>query len=318
MVVVYNMRREAARSLHALSRVYQQEVEDLDYEVIVVENGSASEQLLGDAFVRGFGPEFRYLDLGADASPSPANALNHGIRAARGKAIALMIDGAHIVTPGVLHYGMAGLATYAPALVATRPWYVGPGQQGDVMQSGYDEGYEDKLFSQIEWPRDGYRLFDIGHFVHDGDWFDGTWESNCLFAPRKLLEQVGGFDEGFAMAGGGYANLDLFERLGASPDVKVVSILGEGSFHQLHGGTTTNLSDPTERRARVFSYGEHYAELRGRTFSGPEKPIHYVGGFHIASAKRTRGRRMTASAFAVDNVKEGIDGPITTPIPMPE
>jgi len=34
-----------------------------------------------------------------------------------------------------------------------------------------------------------------------------------------LLEQVGGFDDSFSMPGGGYANLDLWERLGASPDV---------------------------------------------------------------------------------------------------
>ena len=66
------MRREAERTLHSLSRAYQQEIDDLDYEVIVVENGSSDDQRLGEDFVRGFGPEFRYLDLGADAKPSPA------------------------------------------------------------------------------------------------------------------------------------------------------------------------------------------------------------------------------------------------------
>ena len=66
------MRREAERTLHSLSRAYQQGIDDLDYEVIVVENGSADDQRLGEDFVRGFGPEFRYLDLGDDATPSPA------------------------------------------------------------------------------------------------------------------------------------------------------------------------------------------------------------------------------------------------------
>src|SRR4029079_18080401 len=69
VIVFYNMRREAARSLHALSRVYQQGVTGLDYEVIVVENGSDPEQRLGEEFVRGFGPEFRYVDIGDDATP---------------------------------------------------------------------------------------------------------------------------------------------------------------------------------------------------------------------------------------------------------
>ena len=61
----------------------------------------------------------------------------------------------------------------------------------------------------------------------------------------------------------------------------MVTILGEGSFHQLHGGTTTNQADPFERRARIRSYVDHYAQVRGRPFMGPEKPIHYVGGFHL-------------------------------------
>ena len=67
VVVFYNMRREAARTLHSLSRAYQEGIDDLDYEVIVVENGSDADQRLGEEFVESFGPEFRYLDLGADA-----------------------------------------------------------------------------------------------------------------------------------------------------------------------------------------------------------------------------------------------------------
>ena len=40
VVVVYDMAREAERTLHSLSRTYQRGIDDLDYEVIVVENGS--------------------------------------------------------------------------------------------------------------------------------------------------------------------------------------------------------------------------------------------------------------------------------------
>ncbi len=316
VIVVYNMRREATRTLHSLSRAYQRQVDDLDYEVIVVENGSAPDQRLGEDLVRSFGPEFRYLDLGDDADPSPTKALNAGIAQSVGTSLALMIDGAHVVTPGVVHYGMAGLATYGPAVVSTRQWYLGPGQQGDAMRDGYDEPYEDELFEKIAWPADGYRLFEIGHFIGDGDWFDGTWESNCLFVSRKLLEQVGGFDEGFAMAGGGYTNLELYERLASSPDAQVVTIIGEGSFHQLHGGTTTNLASPAERRERVFAYGDHYAELRGRRFASHEKPVQFVGAFHTESARRTRSRRMTATAFAVDPAREAPDAQELSPRPV--
>jgi cephalosporin hydroxylase/glycosyltransferase involved in cell wall biosynthesis len=317
IVVFYNMRREARRTLHSLSRAYQQGLEDLDYEVIVVENGSDDDERLGDELVRSFGPEFRYLDLGAEATPTPAVALNRGLSMASGESIAFMIDGAHVLTPGVLRYGMAGLTTYAPAIVATQQWYVGPGQQGNQQETGYDEAYEDSLFDQVDWPGDGYLLFDIGHFIGERDWLDGIWESNCMFVSRKLLEQVGGYDESFAMAGGGYTNLDFYERLGSTPGVNVVTILGEGSFHQMHGGTTTNQLDSDGRRARITSYADHYAELRGRPFKGPGKTIHYVGTM-CQGALRSRARRMTANAFREARTTTGPDGHPTGPTPIPD
>ena len=318
VVVAYDMRREADRTLHSLSRDYQRGIDDLDYEVIVVENGSPDEGRLGEDLVRSFGSEFRYLDLGADATPSPTDALNRGIKAARGRAIALMIDGAHVLSPGVLRLGMAGLRTYEPAVVAAQQWYVGPGQQPDMVDAGYDQAKEDELFDRISWPSDGYRLFEISHFIGERDWFDGFWESNCLFVPRELLEQVGGLDDSFATPGGGYANLELFERLGASPDVTVVSILGEGSFHQVHGGTTTNDGARDDRRSKILAYGDHYRELRGRTHRGPAKTVHYVGALGSPAARRTRSRRLAAPLFATRRVTNGPDGLPETAAPIPD
>ncbi len=317
VVVFYNMAREARRTLHSLSRGYQRDLEGLDYEVIVVENGSRDDEKLGENLVRSFGPEFRYLDLGAAATPSPADALNRGVAAAGGEVIAFMIDGAHVLTPGVLRYGMAGIATYGPsAVVATQQWYVGPGQQGDAMMSGYDQAFEDRLFTEIAWPVDGYRLFDIGHFIGDRDWFDGVWESNCMFVPRKLLEQVGGFDESFSMPGGGYANLEFYERTGSTPDVNVVTIIGEGSFHQIHGGTTTNQTDADERRRRIGGYAQHYRELRGRNFRGPGKLIHYVGSMP-PRAIRSKARRRTAPNLFKKGLPD-FDGMPERASPIPE
>ncbi len=317
VVVFYNMKREAARTLRSLSRSYQTGIDDLDYEVVVVENGSSPDQKLDAAYVEGFGPEFRYVDMGDDAPSSPVDALNRGIAESTGEHLALMIDGAHVLTPGVLRHAMHGLSIYGPAVVATQQWYVGPGQQGELMNGGYDRTMEDRLFERIEWPVDGYRLFDIGHFIGERDWFDGMWESNCLFAPRELIEQVGGFDESFDMPGGGFANLDLFEKLGASPDVTVVTILGEGSFHQLHSGTTTNLTEVQHRHDLLESYREHYQALRGRAFDGPGKDLHFVGSI-TDSSRRTRARRQTARVFWEHPAVGGPDGIPADPVPMPQ
>jgi cephalosporin hydroxylase/predicted O-methyltransferase YrrM len=318
VVVIFNMKREAVRTLRSLSRSYQRGIEEVDYEVIVVENGSDDGARLGEEFVGSFGREFKYIDLGDIARPSPTDALNRAMKIARGRALALMIDGAHVLTPGVLKFGVAGLRCYEPAIVATQQWYVGPGQQPLVVEEGYGREREDELFEGIDWPSDGYRLFEIGHFIGDRDWFDGLLESNCLFVPRKLLEQIGGFDDSFSMPGGGYANLDLWERLGSSPDVTAVTILGEGSFHQVHGGTTTNDGEHDDRRTKIFGYGQHYQALRGRLLRGPAKPIHYVGNLATDPARRTRSRRVVAPAFSSRRANIGPDGVPSEPERMPD
>jgi cephalosporin hydroxylase len=318
VVVFYNMRREAERTLQSLTRTYQRDIDDLDYEVIVVDNGSDAEQRVDEEFVTSFGPEFRLIDLGPNAPSSPTVALNRAIRASRGRSLALMIDGAHVLTPRVLRYGMLGLKSYEPAIVATQQWYVGPGQQPEAVIAGYSTADEDELFRNIEWPRDGYRLFEIGHFIGERDWLDGILESNCLFVPRSLLEQVGGFDDAFSMPGGGYANLELYERLGSAPGVTLTTILGEGSFHQVHGGTTTNDAVRDDRRSKTFSYGEHYRERHGRSLRGPVKTIHYVGAMTAHGSWRTRARRMSAEAFSAPRSADGRDGVPQRPTLIPE
>lgn len=147
----------------------------------MVENGSDPDQGLGARFVEEFGSQFRYVDMGRDGSASPVAAMNRGLADATGRSLALMIDGAHVLTPRVLHYGLAGLEAYEPAVVAA----------------------------------------------------------------------------------------------------------------------------------------EHYADLRGRPFRGPEKPIQFVGSFHTGLRQRSRARRMTARAFNIDRRLEGDDGPaLPSPVPV--
>ena len=41
------------------------------------------------------------------------------------------------------------------------------------------------------------------------------------------------------MPGGGLVNLDFYTRASLRSDVELVQILGEGTFHQFHGGAMT-------------------------------------------------------------------------------
>src|SRR5439155_2068462 len=128
------------------------------------------------------------------------------------------------------------------------------------------------------------------------------------------LEQVGAMDEDFSVPGGGFVNLDFFERMVGSPGVTLVTVLAEGSFHQVHGGTTTNVTDPDEL---VSSYEDQYEELRGRRFLIPAQRAHYVGSVPPA-ARRVRPRRMTGFQHFRNAHVNATDRRPPRPAPVPQ
>ena len=274
IVVVHNMAREARRTLHSLSRGYQQGIDGLDYEVIVVDNGST--EPLGEAFVGQFGDQFSYLCL-ENAPKSPARAINAGVGHARGEVLSIMIDGAHVLTPGVLRYAMRAFALYPNPVVAPRYWFTGPGQQGETVQQGYDAEAENRLFARIDWPADGYRMFEIGVFITpQAEWLSYFFESNCLFMRRAVFDAIGQANEEFDLPGGGFLNIDLMRQAVEQEGVTWVTLLGEATFHQVHGGVTTNVA-PEERGSKVAMYREQYRRIRGRDYQIPARPIEYLG-----------------------------------------
>src|SRR5687767_10230179 len=116
------MAREAPRTLHSLSADYQRHIDPDDYEVIVVDNGSSPP--FDPRTIDGLRGNFRFIRID-HASPSPARAANRGISEARGEVIGVMIDGARIATPGLLHFARHGARLYPRAVVASLGWHLG-------------------------------------------------------------------------------------------------------------------------------------------------------------------------------------------------
>ena len=132
IVNFYNMQREAGRTLTSLTRGYQRGIGDLAYEVLCIDNGS--EPPLDADWVASFGPEFR-LVRPARLLPSPCIAINEAAAQANGRVLAIMIDGAHILTPGILREAWDALSEAPDAVVVVRQWFVGgdqrwPGRSG--------------------------------------------------------------------------------------------------------------------------------------------------------------------------------------------
>jgi hypothetical protein len=166
--------------------------------------------------------------------------------------------------------------------VVTLGWHLGfDANQRLAMEAGYDKPREDALLASIDWPSDGYRLFEIAAL--DGSsaqgWLSIVNESNGLFLPRELWRELGGVEERFDAPGGGLLNLDTFGRAVEMPDTQLVFLLGEGTFHQVHGGIATN-ADLRTFRDRITQWCEQYEAIRRRPWgpSVPRKPQVLLGG----------------------------------------
>jgi len=285
ILISYDMGREIPRTLQSLSRSYQHGASGLEYEVILVDNGSPV--ALDEASWCALDVPVRQIQL-QDASPSPANAINIALREAAGELVCLMIDGAHLLTPGVFELALSCFAAFDNPVVATRYFYLGPDEQNISITRGYDKQVEDRLLQRISWPDDGYRLYEIGTPLRAGarniTWFNRMFESNCLFLKRSLFEEIGGADERFDYPGGGFLNLDIYKHATDAPGVTPVQLIGEGSFHQLHGGTTTNASE-AQRYARISSYKQQYQAIRGHDELMTQKTVFYMGHMPTTASK---------------------------------
>lgn len=270
VVVAFEMARELPRTVLSLSPPYQRGLEAEDVEIVVVDNGSA-EPVPPQRLSSGDAP-VRCLSCSA-RSVSPARAANEGIAAATADLVGLFIDGARIATPGMLRAALDVHAIDPGAVVATLGFHLGDRVQAEAVAAGYDAAAEDALLDRIGWPADGTRLFEISCLAVSSrrGWFGFMPETNGLFLHRDAWAAIGGLDEAFRSPGGGLVNHDLMTRAVTHAGGNVVTLLGEGTFHQVHGGVSTNATT-----SPWPAFAAEYAAIRARPFA----PLRYVSRYY--------------------------------------
>jgi len=272
VVVAHHMNRVLPRTLRSLSSSYQRGIDSRDYEVRVMDNGMADR--VDDAMVRSFGPRF-FCDRVEPARPSPAIAANAGIALSRGDVVGMMLDGARLASPGLLASAMLAMRLSERAVVATLGWHLGRKPQFFSVKRGFDAKAEQRLLESVRWPEDGYRLFEIACLggSYRAGWFGPIFESSALFLRRSLWNELSGFDVRFDEPGGGLLNLDLYRRACEAPGILLVVLLGEGTFHQLHGGVASER--PWRDLLKKWSeWNAQYERLTGRPFEPPKiRPV---------------------------------------------
>jgi glycosyltransferase involved in cell wall biosynthesis len=270
VVVAFDMGRELPRTIRSLGPDYQRGLALDDYEILVVDNGSP-EPVDFEALAE-LAPNLRGIRLDP-APPSPARAANAGIAAAQGDQVGLIVDGARLASPGLLASARMGGRAHPQAVVATLGWHLGEAPHMQAARTGYDAAAEDALLAGIDWPADGDRLFEISSLGGSSawGWFAPLAESSALFLTADAWDRLGGLDEAFALPGGGLVNHDLYGRACGLEGTQLVVLLGDGTFHQIHGGAATS---------GRFSFEElqaDYLAIRGQRYQAPTTVPVYLG-----------------------------------------
>lgn len=279
VLMVYKMRRQAKNTIRSLLPGYQRGVSASDYEVIIVENESA--EMLEPDFISSLPANFRYIRR-SEARQTPVYAVNEAAALARGRYIGIMIDGARLITPGVVDGILRAHKVIDNAVVSVPGYHIGSELQQLAAESGYDEEQDARLLASIDWQTDGYRLFRISCFSGAcvNGFFLPSSESNCLTMPIGIWKNLGGLDERYNLRGGGMVNLDLYKRACEHPLTQHVVLPGEGTFHQFHGGVTTGGEPTATRDAFIEQIKAQYRELRGEEFRPPRTLPIYFGQFN--------------------------------------
>jgi hypothetical protein len=267
VVIFHRMSRQAENTLRSLTVPYQRNVQEDDYEIIVVEN--ASDDPLGEARALALGGNVRYF-YRDEPGVSPVPAVNFGFDQCRAPLFGLIIDGARLVTPRLVEHALLGARLSEHPLIVVPGYHLGKEEHHKHVASGYGEEREKALLLEIGWPEDGYRLFEIACFsgANSRGFLTQFLESNCLFCKRESFEKIGKADPRFTLPGGGSVNIYVYHALARLPECRLIVLAGEGSFHQFHGGVTT--MEVEDREAMLQTHRDNLAEV----FGGPFKGMH--------------------------------------------
>lgn len=283
VVISYNMAREIPRTMRSLSAHMQQGIAAEDYEVILVDNGSTAP--FDEAECRTWIPDLRVVHM-PDPTSSPVPAINAGIELARGDLIGVMIDGARLASPGLLAAALTASRLHDRPVIGTIGFHLGPDLQIRSMKTGYNQQVEDALLAKSGWEENGYNLFEISVYAGSSKqgWFALPSEANALFLTRQHWQDLGGYDPAFVSPGGGLANLDIWVRACADPTARLIMLLGEATFHQVHGGVSTNSN------AKRALFNAEYERLRGAPYAKPTNTPVYYGNVHKKMLRMIKGQ----------------------------
>ena len=291
VVATYKMQREAPRTILSLLPPLQRCINNIDYEIIVIDNGSPDPLDLDD--ILSIAPRSVRLNLvrvaPSDALASPVGCINTAVRDyATGDWLMVCIDGARLASSHLVCRTADILARHPHAFTFVASRHLGSKPQMQSIKEGYDQIAEDKLLGSVDWKSDLDQLYAISVWAgaHDKEKPLLQNESNAFAMARKTWDSIGEYNEGFTRPGGGLCNLELFDRYVTRGKGLNVLLYGETTFHSVHGGAATSHDG-------YFNASlSEYAQVIGETYRRPTFPF-------LADLGERYGRMQAVGKFLI-------------------
>ena len=143
---------------------------------------------------------------------------------------------------------MTLLKTFQNPIITTLGSYLGPDVQMCSIQNSYNQKIEDQLLENIEWPKDGYQLFEV----------------SSLTGYRLKPGGVGYFQQGIAANANSHGHRDDEVCISKRPDIFRLLVLGD-SFTV--GANVTQEDAYPQISNRRFTESSLHSSHRGYQFS---------------------------------------------------
>ena len=265
-IASFNMRKELNNTLDSCLPPYQENVSIADYTIYVIDNGSTDGTNAQE--IEGKSPNIKFVSS-PFISHSPVPALNWAINQfASSDFIMICIDGARILSNQILAKIFAVFSIIPNAFVYTIGFHIGEKTHMELAREGFDRTDAQSLLNSLDWLEHSDLLKQNSVYAgssHNG-YFSAISESNAFALKRYDLNRVGHFNPQFLSPGGGFCNLEIFQRLTLDPHLINICLLTEGTYHQFHEGAATSNKVGHE----IFQ--DEYRSIFGGTY----KPKDYI------------------------------------------
>lgn len=260
VICTFNMEYELQNTIKSCLPPFQQVVTTDNYRILILDNGS-DDHVSYNSIVE-LSENIRLIKS-PFKSVSPTKALNWVIRNyCDSDYLMICIDGARMFSANLLEKSFQVHSNIPNAFVYSISYHIGNRSHQELAKEGFTLDEARQFLTSINWEENSKTLLNnsVLALSSKGGYFSSIAESNAFSVSRFLFEEIGGFDERFLTPGGGYCNLEIFQRYVHDPRTVNVCLLNEGTFHQYHGGASTG------RKVSPDVYSKEYIQIFKKPF----------------------------------------------------